>query len=77
MKPNFGQIIEKHCILLMIKILRRQVVMDKKGIRAIWYSLAVAFFLVGPLIDKNLANIFSPLACCCIYVGNKISSRIL
>lgn len=42
--------------------------MDKKEIRSIWYIFAGAFFLLGAFTDKTY--IFSPIACCCIIIGN-------
>lgn len=49
--------------------------MDKKGIRTIWYSIAVAFLWTGVFTDKTY--IFHPIGWCCIIVGNMRSSRKL
>lgn len=48
--------------------------MDKKVIRAIWYSIAATFFLIGAFTDK--IYIFPLIGGCCIVVGN-IRSRKL
>lgn len=42
--------------------------MDKKGIRAIWYTMAAVFFLLSAFTD--IPFIFPVLAAGCIYTGN-------
>jgi len=48
--------------------------MENKGIRAIWYSWAVAFLWLNAFTD--IPYIFVALASCCISIGN-IRSRQL
>lgn len=48
--------------------------MENKGIRTIWYSIAVAFFLTGVFTDKTY--IFSPLGFCSMIVGNVRSRKL-
>lgn len=54
---------------------RREAVMDKKGIRTIWYSIASAFLLTGVFTGK--IHIFNPIGFCFIIAGNMRSNRKL
>ncbi len=42
--------------------------MENKGIRTIWYSIAVAFLWIGIFTEKTY--IFMPLGFCSMIVGN-------